>query len=140
MTRRGQAPQLCSFNLTMISQMTVEMAAVKPLSCRPPVFLWIIVISIAINITISTDWVIEWLSDRWFLFWTLGQSDWSEIDQDFYSDDEELSIYFGDEAKIENCARTAKSQASNDAASLSDQPGTLMIQKSKLQHSETAVE
>jgi len=80
------------------------------------------------------------LADDWlFLFWTLGQSDWSEIDQDFYSDDEELSIYFGDEAKIENCARTAKSQASNDAASLSDQPGTLMIRKSKLQHSETAV-
>jgi|FrelakmetLWP11LW_1041352.scaffolds.fasta_scaffold229444_1 hypothetical protein len=53
----------------------------------------------------------------------IGQSDWSEIDQAFSSDDEELFSYFDTSTQ----KGKAQSAASNDA--LSDRPDSLAISK-----------
>ena len=58
------------------------------------------------------------------VFVPLGQSDWSEIDQVFDSDDEELFSYLETGSNIK-----AQSVTSNDV--LSDGARSLMVQKQK---------
>jgi len=78
----------------------------------------------------------QFFNDLLFLYVRLcvGKSDWSEIDQVFSSDDEELFGYFETGSNFNNKAQSVQS---NDG--MSDGPGRVLhIQKSKVQRSAEA--
>ena len=81
--------------------------------------IYCIVVGVVKGVIIISLWV-----------FTVGQSDWSEIDQDFYSDDEELSIYFGEDVSKSSCQEWEKTKNYDDYSSSNNFCKTVISQQS----------